>query len=123
MRLADNRALQSAIEHASSNDLVAVAFVFDQNILERLEDKNDRRVAFLHRELQAIHAELRSIGGQLWVGYGDPQHVWEGWMEAWKAQDVQLKSVHVGRDYEPYAQQRDQSMADFLLAMTSHSKA
>lgn len=117
MRLADNRALQSAIEHASSNDLVAVAFIFDQNILERLEDKNDRRVAFLHRELQAIHSELRSIGGQLWVGYGDPQHVWEGWMEAWKAQDVQLKSVHVGRDYEPYAQQRDRSMSDFFAGL------
>jgi deoxyribodipyrimidine photo-lyase len=114
LRLVDNRALQSAIVHASSTDRVTVAFVFDHNILERLEDKADRRVAFLHRELQAIQKELQTLGGQLMVGYGDPKDVWAGWMEAWKAQDVELKSVHVGRDYEPYAQQRDQSMADFF---------
>ena len=80
-RLVDNRALQSAIEHASSTDRVAVAFVFDKNILERLEDKADRRVAFLHRELQAIQNELQILGGQLMVGFGDPKEVWAGWME------------------------------------------
>ena len=65
LRLADSRALQSAIEHANSTDRVAVAFVFDKNILERLEDKADRRVAFLHRELQAIQEEWQTLGGQL----------------------------------------------------------
>ena len=114
LRLADSRALQSAIEHANSTDRVAVAFVFDKNILERLEDKADRRVAFLHRELQAIQEELQTLGGQLLVGYGDPKDIWAGWMESWKAQDIELKSVHVGRDYEPYAQQRDRSMVDFF---------
>lgn len=114
LRLADSRALQSAIEHANSTDRVAVAFVFDKNILERLEDKADRRVAFLHRELQAIQEELQTFGGQLMVGYGDPKDIWAGWMESWKAQDIELKSVHVGRDYEPYAQQRDRSMVDFF---------
>ena len=114
LRLADNRALQSAIEHANSTDCVGVAFIFDQNILERLEDKADRRVAFLHRELQAIQKELQTRGGQLMVGYGDPKDVWAGWIETWKAQNVELKSVHVGRDYEPYAQKRDRSMADFF---------
>ena len=114
LRLVDNRALQSAIDHANATDRIAVAFVFDQNILERLDDKADRRVAFLHREVQAMQKELETLGGQLMVGYGDPKDVWAGWMEAWKAQDVELKSVHVGRDYEPYAQQRDRSMADFF---------
>ena len=114
LRLADSRALQSAIEHANSTDRVAVAFVFDKNILERLEDKADRRVAFLHRELQAIQEELQTLGGQLMVGYGDPKDIWAGWMDSWKAQDIELKSVHVGRDYEPYAQQRDRSMVDFF---------
>ena len=110
LRLVDNRALQSAIDHANATDRIAVAFVFDQNILERLDDKADRRVAFLHREVQAMQKEL--LGGQLMVGYGDPKDVWAGWMEV-KAQDVELKSVHVGRDYELGAQQRDRCMADF----------
>ena len=120
LRLEDNRALQSAIEQAGSSDPITVAFVFDQNILERLEDKADRRVAFLHRALQAIQKELQTLGGQLMVGYGDPKDVWAGWMDTWKAQDVELKSVHVGRDYEPYAQQRDRAMADFF---TGHDVA
>ena len=33
LRLADNRALLSALEQAASTDRVAIAFIFDQNIL------------------------------------------------------------------------------------------
>ena len=46
LRLADNRALLSALEQAASTDRVAIAFIFDQNILGRLEHPSDRRVAF-----------------------------------------------------------------------------
>lgn len=115
LRLADNRALSSALEQAEPNDCVAVAFIFDQNILKRLEHKNDRRVAFLHRELQRLSDELKNLGGRLLVGHGDPQAVWKQWMADWHGQGIELKSVHVGRDYEPYAQQRDRDMAEFFL--------
>ena len=114
LRLTDNRALLSALEQAKTNDRVAVAFVFDKNILGRLEHKSDRRVAFLHRELHAIDDLLKSFGGRLLVGHGDPRNVWKAWMDNWQAQGVELRSVHVGRDYEPYAQQRDRSIAEFF---------
>ena len=68
LRLADNRALLSALEQAASADRVAMAFIFDQNILGRLEHPSDRRVAFLHRELRAIDEKVKSFGGQLLVG-------------------------------------------------------
>ena len=116
LRLADNRALLSALEQAASTDRVAIAFIFDQNILGRLEYPSDRRVAFLHRELHAIGERLKSFGGQLLVGYGDPQAVWNEWMDTWSAQGMALASVHVGRDYEPYAQERDRAMADFFAS-------
>ena len=88
LRLADNRALLCALEQATSTDRVAVAFIFDQNILERLEYPSDRRVAFLHRELHAISERLKSIGGQLLIGYGDPQTVWNGRMDTWHVQGM-----------------------------------
>ena len=114
LRLTDNRALLSALEQAKTTDRVAVAFVFDENILGRLEHTSDRRVAFLHRELHAIDDLLKSFGGQLLVGHGDPRSVWKAWMDNWQAQGVELRSVHVGRDYEPYAQQRDRAIAEFF---------
>lgn len=92
-----------------------MAFIFDRNILEKLDDKADRRVAFLHRELQQLEKSLAKVNGQLFVGYGQPQDVWAHWLETWKAEEIQLQSVHVGRDYEPYAQERDRGMAEFFL--------
>ena len=91
-----------------------MAFIFDRNILEKLDDKADRRVAFLHRELQQLEIDLAKVNGQLFVGYGQPQDVWAQWLEAWKAEEIQLQSVHVGRDYELYAQERDRSIAEFF---------
>lgn len=113
VRLDDNRALLSALEHAASEQ-VGLAFIFDANILGKLEDPCDRRVAFLHRELRGIAQRLAEWGGQLFVGYGDPETVWDQWMSHWSAADVRLASVHVGRDYEPYAQARDRSIAAFF---------
>jgi len=91
-----------------------MAFIFDRNILDKLDDKMDRRVAFLHSELEHIAEHLSKVNGQLFVGYGEPQDVWNGWLAAWKARGVQLDSVHVGRDYEPYAQERDRNLAEFF---------
>lgn len=113
LRLEDNRALQSALEHAE-HEQVGLAFIFDANILGKLDDRHDRRVAFLRRELKGIAHQLSNWGGQLFVGFGDPQAVWSEWMSEWSAAGVRLSSVHVGRDYEPYAQERDRSMATFF---------
>lgn len=110
----DNRALLSAIEQSNEHGRLALAFIFDRNILDKLDDKSDLRVAFLHRELSQIAERLQKVNGQLFVGYGEPQEVWTEWLEAWKDNGIQLASVHVGRDYEPYAQDRDRNMAEFF---------
>ena len=69
LRLNDNSALKLA---QSSGKDVQCIFIFDKNILDRLEDEFDPRVTFIHNELKEIDAELRKNGSSLLVFYGDP---------------------------------------------------
>ena len=65
---------------------------------------------------------LNPLAGS-YCGYGHPQAVWNEWMDTWSAQGMALASVHVGRDYEPYAQERDRAMADFFASRNVTFKA
>lgn len=112
MRLADNRALHAAAESAiQARGQVLIAFIFDSNILKKLDNPNDRRVAFLHRTLNNIDEKLQATGTGLLVGYGDPEEVWKRWTDHFHKIGTPIHSVHVGRDYEPYAQERDRNLA------------
>ena len=113
LRLQDNRALANALE---SGQPVICCFVFDRGILDRLVNKSDRRVAFIHRELHRIQTELNAQGAQLLVGYGNVSEIWTQWLEDFKEASIEVKEVHVARDYEPYAQERDRSMAELFRA-------
>jgi len=113
MRLDDNRALHAATEAArQSQGQVLIAFIFDSNILEKLDNVHDRRVAFLHQTLTQIDQELQAIGSGLLVGHGAPKVVWEQWIGHFREIGTPIQSVHVGRDYEPYAQERDRKLAE-----------
>ena len=48
-------------------------FIFDRNILDELEDKQDRRVEFIHHALQNMQQALVKMGSTLDVRYGFPQ--------------------------------------------------
>jgi len=111
LRLQDNRALLAAL---SEGNPVQVVFIFDRMILDRLENTRDRRVAFIHQELTKIDIQLRSFGGRLLVGYGNPMDVWREWIKAFQSNHIDVQSIHIGRDYEPYAQTRDRELADFF---------
>ena len=76
--------------------------MFDQCILDQLQDRNDRRLTFIQRSLDEIDAELREIGGQLVVLHGDPAD------EIPRLAELhQYEAVFCARDYEPYARTRD----------------
>lgn len=107
LRLEDNRALAAAAE--TGNPIFCV-FIFDQEILSKLDNPEDVRVAFIHRELTKIKQRLNEYGGDLWVEYGAPMEAWARIESALTSRQLQLRSVSVGRDYEPYAQERDRSM-------------
>ena len=59
LRLEDNAALYHALKAARP---VLVLFIFDTEILGKLEDKADPRVEFIHRELLRLNKELQAYG-------------------------------------------------------------
>jgi deoxyribodipyrimidine photo-lyase len=111
MRLHDNRTLLAALD---SGLPVLVAFLFDQEILDRLDNAQDRRVTFIHREALKLKAELQEAGGDLLMDHGNPTTVWANWIKQLSENGLNVREVHVGRDYEPYAQERDRKLSNWF---------
>lgn len=107
LRLEDNVGLYHALQ---SGLKVIPVFIFDTDILNRLQDKKDRRVDYIHQALQRIHKELKKYNSGLYVYHGTPMQVFKKII-----QDFNVDKVFCNRDYEPQAIQRDREIADFLL--------
>jgi deoxyribodipyrimidine photo-lyase len=105
LRLSDHTPLAHA---AALADTVAVAFVFDRNILAALSRK-DRRLTFIHKSLEDLDEELQKRGSRLIVRIGDPVEVIPK-----LAGELGTKLVCAGRDYEAYAKKRDTKVAEAL---------
>ena len=71
LRLSDNHGLYEALKKG----VVHPIFIFDTNILDGLEDKADRRLSFIHRELRALRESLREMDSDLDVHYGEPHEI------------------------------------------------
>ena len=99
LRLDDNHGLYQALK---SGLPVKPIFIFDREILDKLDNPNDRRVLFIHKTLTAIKLKLQSLGSDLWVYYGNPDKIWGDLL---KCGDIH--SVFSNKDYEPYAMARD----------------
>lgn len=111
MRLHDNRTLLAALD---SGLPVLVAFLFDQEILDRLDNARDRRVTFIHREAFRLKAQLHKAGGDLLMDHGNPTTIWANWIKQLSENGLNVREVHVGRDYEPYAQERDRKLSNWF---------
>lgn len=105
LRLEDNVGLYEALKN---HQKVLPVFIFDSDILDRLEDKNDRRVEFIHQRLEDLQQKLVSLGSTLLVCYGKPQEIWE------KLSKLKPKAVYANHDYEPYAVKRDEQVQGLL---------
>lgn len=99
LRLQDNAGLYHALK---SGHPVLPVFIFDKNILDELEDANDRRVEFIYVALKEIQDQLLRIGSTLDVRYGEPGKVFGELLSAYAIQEV-----YTNHDYEPYAGERD----------------
>jgi len=106
LRLEDNVALYNAL---SEKYPVQPIFIFDSEILDKLEDKDDARVTFIHQELQRINTELQTHHATLIVKHGRPVDVWSDILE-----EYDVAAVYANEDYEPYARDRDDQV-DRLL--------
>ena len=110
LRLQDNTGLFHALSAAKKMGVqVLPIFIFDKNILEQLDDKEDRRVDFIHQTLTALQDELVQKDKTLWVHYGTPESAFK---ELSKKFDI--KEVYTNHDYEPYALERDEAIKQQL---------
>lgn len=99
LRLHDHAALSQALQE---NDEVQLVFVFDPLILNKLTDKQDRRVTFIMESLQDMERTLQKRGASILIRYGNPVE------EIPKlARELKVATVYANRDYEPYAKKRD----------------
>lgn len=108
LRLWDNAGLWSALKSDSS---VLPIFIFDRNILDKLTNKRDARVLFIHQEVTRLKSELEVFGSSLKIFYGNPLEIFEELLS-----DYKINTVFANRDYEPYARNRDKEIYELLKA-------
>ena len=106
LRLNDNAALYHALKAAIP---VVPVFIFDKNILNGLEDRSDRRVAFIHAALEEIQNELVKMNASLEIFHGTADEVFTNLLTKYK-----IEKVFTNHDYEPSAITRDSSIAALL---------
>ncbi|MFN8243975.1 MAG: deoxyribodipyrimidine photo-lyase [Ferruginibacter sp.] len=106
LRLEDNAGLYHALRTGTP---VLPVFIFDTNILNRLEDKADKRIQFIHDALAALQAQLLSLGSSLRVFHSTPAVAFET-----LASTYTIGEVFANHDYEPYARTRDMETGAWL---------
>jgi len=106
LRLEDNAGLYYALK---SETPILPLFIFDQNILDKLDNREDPRVTFIYNTILSINNQLKDYKTSLLVKYGDPIKIWEKLVE-----DYDLDTVYTNRDYEVYAKERDEAVASLL---------
>lgn len=106
LRLGDNRGLAEATRQSRR---VTPLFVFDPNILEDLENTQDRRVTFIHESIRELQRMLRDAGSDIVVLHGNPEEAVPR-----LAERVNADAVFTNRDYEPYAAARDERVRKAL---------
>lgn len=106
LRLEDNAGLYEALK---SEWPVLPLFIFDRSILDKLSNRVDARVEFIHQTLTELRKELQEQGSDLLVKYGTPEKIWPEVL-----QEFEVKAVYTNHDYEPYARQRDEKISLLL---------
>jgi len=99
LRLNDNCALYNAL--CSPYPVLAV-FIFDPEILDKLTDRQDKRVSFIYDTLQLLNIDCQRNGSSFYLLHHDV-------ISAFKIlfNDFKVKKVFLNHDYEPYAIDRD----------------
>jgi deoxyribodipyrimidine photo-lyase len=106
LRIEDNHGLFEALV---KNKNVLPIFIFDHTILNKLSNKEDKRVDFIYQALQNLQEKFIEHGSSLYVFNQNP-------IDAFKdlIGQFNIQSVYTNHDYEPYAIKRDHQISDFL---------
>ncbi|WP_293879236.1 MULTISPECIES: cryptochrome/photolyase family protein [unclassified Sphingobacterium] len=115
LRLDDNSGLARALTIGIP---VLPIFIFDEEILEQLEDKGDRRLHYIHQALTHINAVLQESGASLNTFYGKPINIFKD-----LAEKFDIQGVYCNRDYEPKAIRRDKEIFEYCKSIEIPFKA
>lgn len=102
LRLEDNHGLYQILK---DHDNVQLIFIFDKHILDKLDEKHDRRLVFIHRALKAINDKICGNNASIKCFYDFPENVFE---------KINASVVYTNKDYEPYARERDGKVESIL---------
>jgi deoxyribodipyrimidine photo-lyase len=108
LRLHDNASLYHALKGPNP---VLCLFIFDRDILDVLEDKDDARLTFIYNTINKLSEELAEQGSSLLIKYNKPEQAWNEIL-----QEYNVAAVYTNRDYEPYAKKRDGDIGEMLNA-------
>ena len=106
LRLEDNAGLYHAL---CAGNAVLPVFIFDTNILDALEEKEDKRVHFIHNALAAMQSRLETMGSTVHVLHSTPIACFKKLIGTYN-----VSAVYTNHDYEPYAAKRDDEIRAFL---------
>ncbi len=107
LRLEDNAGLYYALKKGLP---VLPIFIFDKNILDKLEDKKDGRVEFIHQAILNLNEQLKEFGSSINVFHSTPENVFNKFVK-----EYDIECVYTNHDYEPYANERDVAVKEFLI--------
>ncbi len=106
LRLEDNAGLYHALKKGGP---VLPVFIFDQNILDKLENKQDGRVEFIHNAILNLDTQLQKLHSGIKVFFSTPE---KAFRELIKTYDIE--AVYANHDYEPYANEREEAIKELL---------
>jgi deoxyribodipyrimidine photo-lyase len=89
---------------------VLPVFIFDRLILNRLENKADGRVEFIHQAIATLDTELQKLHSGIRVFHSTPEEAFNELLN-----EYDIDTVYANHDYEPYAGERDGLIKELLL--------
>ena len=106
LRLTDN----AGLFHALKSDLpVLPLFIFDTNILDKLNSKTDARVIFIHSEVEKLKCEIEKTNSSIKILNCSPLKAFQQLVN-----EFEINDVYTNKDYEPYGLERDSEVCQFL---------
>jgi deoxyribodipyrimidine photo-lyase len=106
LRLNDNAGLFEALKNSNA---VLPLFIFDTEILEKLPNKEDKRVGFIHQTIYKLQSELLNTGSSLLVMHDSPLNVFKTLLDTYT-----ISAVYANSDYEPATIERDHKVSALL---------
>jgi deoxyribodipyrimidine photo-lyase len=92
LRLNDNAGLYRALKAGVP---VLPIFIFDTDILDKLDNKADKRVTYIHNAILQLQQQLTGMGSSLHVWHGRPADVFDRLMNTYN-----IAAVYTNHDYE-----------------------